>query len=259
MNEAQFRDPGEVPVLDWVDKSLIDVDPAYQRRPDEGRVQRILDWFEWSSFGAIVVAPSGDGRFHVTDGQHRLEAARRHPAITVVPAVIIPKSGTTEEAGNFVVLNVERRNISQLDRYWAELAAEDPDALTVKQVCERAGVTICRYPGAEYRPAETVAVSAIRAVIDKRGAMRAREILQVVAKAECAPIRGEQIRAAEVLLTDEEFRDDVEADALTDALAGNTDEIASEAKAFAKTHRLTVTRAYASVWFRRSRKKRKAA
>src|SRR5690606_23808708 len=126
MNEAQFRDPGEVPVLDWVDKSLIDVDPAYQRRPDEGRVARILDWFEWSSFGAIVVAPSGDGRFHVTDGQHRLEAARRHPAITVVPAVIIPKSGTTEEAGNFVVLNVERRNISQLDRYWAELAAEDP-------------------------------------------------------------------------------------------------------------------------------------
>jgi hypothetical protein len=53
----EFRDPGELPVLDWLDKTLIDIDRTYQRGLDEKRVQRILEWFAWDSFGAIVVAP----------------------------------------------------------------------------------------------------------------------------------------------------------------------------------------------------------
>lgn len=86
-----LRDPGEVPVLDWIDKNLIDIDPDYQRRLDDARVRRIVVGFDWSSFGAIVVAPAGDsGRFNCTDGQHRLAAAKAHPAVQVVPAVIIP-------------------------------------------------------------------------------------------------------------------------------------------------------------------------
>src|SRR5690606_9481188 len=133
-----LRDPGEVPVLDWLDKTLIAVDPAYQRQLDEGRVHKILNGFTWSSFGAIVVAPTAGGRYHCTDGQHRLEAARRHPMVTVVPAIIVPLSGVQQEAGNFVALNVDRKNISALDRYWAELLAGDPEAQTVDQVCQRA-------------------------------------------------------------------------------------------------------------------------
>ena len=79
MTEAIFRDPGEVPALEWLDKTLIDVDARYQRTLDEGRVQKIVDWFAWDSFGAIVVAPAPYGRYHAIDGQHRLEAAKRHP------------------------------------------------------------------------------------------------------------------------------------------------------------------------------------
>lgn len=87
--ETIYRDPGEPPVLDWIDVSLIDIDPAYQRGLDEARVQRILGWFTWDAFGAIVIAPADEGRYHCTDGQHRLAAARRHPAVSVVPAIII--------------------------------------------------------------------------------------------------------------------------------------------------------------------------
>lgn len=260
MTEIAYRDPGEVPVLDWIDKNLIDIDPDYQRGLDDARVQRIVEWFDWSSFGAIVVAPAGEGgRYNCTDGQHRLAAAKLHPAIEVVPAVIIPITGKMAEAANFIAINRDRKNITALDRYWAELAAEDPEAVTIKQVCERAGVSIQRYPALDYKPGQTVAVSAIRAVVDKWGAMRGREILQVLAKAELVPIKGEQVRAAEILLTDDEFKHDVEADALTDAIAGNEEDIAAEAKAFAKTHRMPVARAFASVWFRRCRKKRRVA
>lgn len=260
MNEDNsFRDPGEPPVLDWVDKTLIDIDPAYQRQLDEQRVQRILDWFNWSSFGALVVAPVEGGRYHCTDGQHRLAAALRHPKVTVVPSVIVPISGVQEEAGNFVSLNVDRKNISALDKFWAELIAGDPEAATIDQVCTRAGVTIQRYPSLNYKAGDTVAISAIRAAIDHRGAMRAREVLQLLVAAGCAPLRGEQIRAAECLMLDDEFKDQFEHQAAADALSGNEEEILIEAKAFAKTHRMPMARAFASVWFRRSRKRRKAA
>ncbi|MHA6690575.1 DUF6551 family protein [Devosia sp. A449] len=258
MADTEFRDPGEVPVLDWIDKTLIDVDAAYQRPLDCSRVEKILTWFEWSSFGAIVVAPVEGGGYHCTDGQHRLEAAKRHPGVSVVPAIIVQMTGTTAEAANFIALNRDRKNITALDRYWAELAAEDPEAVTMSQVTQRAGVSIQRYPAPEYKPGQTVAVSAIRAVVDKWGAMRAREILQVVARAELTPIRGEHIRAAEILMTDDEFRHDVEPEALSDALSGNAEEFGIEAKGFAKTHRMTSAKAFASVWFRKCRKKRKA-
>ncbi len=43
MTEQTYRDPGEVPVIDWLDKTLIDIDPTYQRSLDEARVQKIVD------------------------------------------------------------------------------------------------------------------------------------------------------------------------------------------------------------------------
>lgn len=258
----EFRDPGEPPALDWIDKDLIEVDPAYQRSLDDGRVQRILDWFAWDSFGALVVAPHPfGGKYSVIDGQHRLAAAKLHPKVSTVPAVIINSTGTAKEAETFVVLNRERKNVTALELYWAQLAAGDADAETIKQVAERAGITILRTPpsNAHYRPSETVSISAIRGLVDRRGAMRGREILEVLAGADLAPIRGEFIRAAELLLTDDEFKDDIDAGGIKDALSGRDEEIATEGKAFAKTHRMASIRALASVWYRRTRKKRRLA
>lgn len=261
MTEETFRDPGEPPVLDWLDKNLIDIDASYQRQLDETRVQKILDWFTWASFGAIVVAPTEDGRYHCTDGQHRLEAAKRHPQVTVVPAIIVPLTGVQQEAENFVALNVDRKNISALDRYWAELLAGDPEALTVDQVCQRAGVKLLRYPGSngKYQASETVSVSAIRSVIDRHGALKARQILEVTVKAGVAPITANQIGGAALLLTDPEYRDEVDPEALAEALSGRAAVIEDEANAFSVTHRVPKTKAIAAVWFKRSRKRRKVA
>lgn len=261
MTNAAFRDPGEVPVLDWLDKSVIDIDSTYQRGLDEGRVQKIVDWFTWDSFGAIVVAPAADGRYHAIDGQHRLEAAKRHPKVSVVPAIIITATGTAAEAETFVNVNGARKNVSPLEMYWAQLAAGDPEAETVQQVCNRAGVKLLRYPGSngKYGAGETVAIAALRALIDKRGAMRARQVLEVVAKADLRPVTGLQIKAAEVLMLDSEFSDQLEPEAITDAIRGHALVIEDEANAFAATHRMPKVRAFASVWFKRCRKKRKVA
>lgn len=261
MTEPAFRDPGEVPVIDWLDKALIDIDPTYQRGLDEARVQKIVDWFAWDSFGAIVVAPAEDGRYHAIDGQHRLEAAKRHPMVNQLPAVIITGRGTVAEAETFVNVNGARKNVSPLEMHWAQLAAGDPEAETVKQVCERAGVKLLRYPGSngKYKTGETVAIAAIRTLIDKRGAMRARQVLEALAKADLRPITAIQIKAAELLTSDPEFAEHVDAEAVTDAIRGTALVIEDEANAFAATHRLPKVKAFASVWFRKCRKKRKPA
>jgi hypothetical protein len=255
----EFRDPGELPVLDWLDKTLIDIDRTYQRGLDEKRVQRILEWFAWDSFGAIVVAPAADGRFHCTDGQHRLEAAKRHPKVTMVPAITIVASGVQAEAENFVSINKDRKNPSPLDIFWAELAANDPEAVTANQVAQRAGVSILRYlaGGTNYQPGHTMAIGTLRSLVDRRGALKARQILELVKP--LAPIGAIHIRAAEALLTDGEFTEDIDPVDLADTIARIGDSIESEVGAFAKTHCVPKWRAWASLWFRKTRKKRKAA
>lgn len=260
-DEPQYRDPGEVPVLDWVDKTLIDVDPTYQRELDEARVQRIVEWFDWRSFGALVLTKAADGRYHTPDGQHRLEAAKRHPMVSVVPAVIVEAETTAEEAEVFVGINRDRKNVTPLQLYWAELAADDPEAKTVAQVCERAGICIVRSPGGATRAkaGDTVAISVIRSLIGRRGAMRARQMLEVLGKAQLAPVGALPIRAVEILMTDAEFKDEVDPEALTDSIGGKAMVLEDEARAFAATHRMPVARAFAAVWFKRTRKRRKAA
>lgn len=69
-----------------------------------------------------------------------------------------------------------------------------------------------------------------------------------------------QIKAAELLLTDEEFCNSITADDLAVAIDEQQPmSVDDEAKAFAKTHRLPVWRALASVWFRKCKKSRKPA
>lgn len=261
MNEVHYPDPGEVPALDWIDKTLIDIDTTYQRGLDGQRVEKIASAFAWDSFGAVVVAPAEGGRFHCIDGQHRLAAAKRHPKISAVPAIVIAKSGLPAEAATFVNVNGARKNVSALEMYWAELAAGNEDAETVKQVSERAGIRIMRYPGSggTYSARETVAIQALRWIVDKHGAFKSRRMLEVLAKADVAPITANQVRAVEVLMADPEFSEAVDAEALTDSLRAYWHLLDGEADAFAATHRLPKTRALAMVWFKKTRKKRKAA
>ena len=259
INASELPDPGEVPVLDWLDPELIDADPLYQRPLDDGRVDAILKAFKWRSFGAIVVVPQADGKYHATDGQHRLEAAKRHPNVTHVPAVIVKADDVQSEASIFVEINKNRKNVSALELFFAGLAADDDDALTIHQVCQRAGVRIPKYPSAGYKPGDCISIAAIQSVINKRGAMRARQYLEILARAYLAPITATHIKAVEHLLTADEFGGQVEAEDLTATILAHGAMAEAEAKRFAATHGCPVWKGLSSTWFQKARKRRKAA
>jgi hypothetical protein len=184
-------DIGDRPKLDWVDVTLIDVDHNYQRDVDGRSVNRILAAFRWDHFGAVVLAPKEDGRFNVTDGQHRVKAAQLHPDVTHVPALITGLADMAGEAENFLVINRARRAVSTIEIYWAGLASGDARTIRVRDVLERASCEVCAAAG-EYRPGHTMAVTAVARTIDRYGETATVAALMTIRKA--WPTDGKALR-----------------------------------------------------------------
>lgn len=188
---------GERPQLDWVDVSLIDVDHNYQREVDGKSVRKILGAFRWDHFGAVVLAAKPDGRFNVTDGQHRVKAAQLHPGVTHVPALITSLTEMAGEAENFLVINRARRAVSTVEIYWAGLASGDASTIRVRDVLARAGCEVCAAAG-EYRPGHTMAVTAVGRAIERSGEAATVAALKTIRQAwpsDAKALRGTLIAA----------------------------------------------------------------
>lgn len=195
----------------------------------------------------------------VLDGQHTAIAAASNPHIEMIPVMIVEASETSAQAAAFVGQNTQRLGVTPLQLHQAAVVAGDEDALTVELVCARAGVKLLNAtPGSgRYNSRETVAVASIRSLVEKHTAPGARRILEVLANADLAPITTRHIRAAEILMTGDEFRNRFEPEDLTDAIADLFLVAEDEAKMSAHTHLVPYTRALATVWFRKTRKRRR--
>ncbi len=255
------------PICERVDPRTLMVDPAYQRSIGERglrQIRKIVEAFCWTKFKPPICAYAEHGGktvLNVLDGQHTAIAAASHPGIDMIPVMIVEAPETSAQAAAFVGQNTERLGVTALQLHQAAVVANDPDALTIEQVCARAGITILRTPPSrgQFKPRETVSISALRALVDKRGAMKARMILEVLANANLAPIAADHVRAAELLMTDPEYSETFDPTDLTREIetAGKTAE--HEAKVFSLTHKVPAWRALAIQWFRKTRKKRKVA
>jgi hypothetical protein len=159
---------GREPKLQWVPVSLIDVDSNYQREVDSRRVNKILRKFKWDHFGAVVLVPAEEGRFYVTDGQHRVKAATLHPAIDKVPATIISQGELKDAAGNFLAINRDRKAVNAIEKYWAGVAAEDAECLAIAAALKEAGCDVVPEHGYA-RPHLTHSVSALGKAIKRDG------------------------------------------------------------------------------------------
>jgi hypothetical protein len=138
-------DLGTKPRVVWLDLGLLDVDRRYQREitgGGEAHINRILRGFNWNRYQPIVVTEQADGRYAVIDGQHRLEAAKKHPLIDSLPCYIIDAPDLAAQAEIFVAVNSDRRALTGLQKFWASVAAGNREAAALVKACEAAGVTI---------------------------------------------------------------------------------------------------------------------
>lgn len=173
---------GTKPQADWISVDLIDIDHNYQRDIDERRVRKLLREFHWSKFGSVILVAKEDGRYNCTDGQHRLEAARLHPLINSVPAVINPAADTKSEAISFLAINRDRKAVSTVEQYWAGLQAGDPEFTRLKAVLDATGCEVAPAAGV-IKPNVTNSVSTLIRAIRAYGEGAVKQAITITRQA----------------------------------------------------------------------------
>jgi hypothetical protein len=185
---AAKRDLGQRPELTWLPVDRLSVDEIYQRSLEtpagKRLVKKIAAEFCWAAFQAILATPSGDDRWLVIDGQHRVMAAR-FIGLALVPAVVVHGIDARAQAVAFIDANRNRVAMSAQALFHAELCTGDVAAHTVKRLCDDSGIELLRYPlAAGKTPAgKSGAAPALRRILARRGeALTAAAIRAVAAR-----------------------------------------------------------------------------
>jgi hypothetical protein len=243
-----------------VEISRLGVDPRYQRDLSDRSVRlirRMVEGWDWAKFKPPVIAAHGDC-FLVIDGQHTCIAAATHGGFPTLPAMIVPAEEQAEQARAFLGHNRDRVNITNTQMYFAALAAGDELALTVQQVCDRAGATMLRHasPGRPYRPGEIVAVQTLVAIVRQRTAQTARRALEICVKARMAPIPMHILRAVDELINGASYAGEIDDDAIVNTLLRMGPDATRKAEELALAKRLPLWKATTIILFQNTRKRR---
>nr|WP_289624622.1 DUF6551 family protein [Sinorhizobium sp. 7-81] len=248
------------PEVRLVDPRDLWVDERYQRGLSDRSVRlirKIVTEWDWAAFKPPVVTEV-DGCLAVLDGQHTAIAAVTHGGITRMPIMVVETGRHELRAQAFVRHNRDRIQVTATQLHTAMVAAGDEDALTIAQVCERAGLTILKNPPpfARFKPGETMAISTISAVVSRRHAAGARRVLEVCVKGGAAPVSAALIRAVEHLLFAKEYAGEIEPERISLLISARLSTLEQEAQRFAAERKMPVWRALASVIYMNRRKAR---
>jgi hypothetical protein len=253
-----------IPIVKSVDPSTLLVDETYQRNLSERSVKlirKIISDFDWCRFKPPVVTKTKDG-LHVLDGQHTAIAAATHPKIKTIPVMLVDAPEIADRARAFLGHNRDRIQVTPTQMFAAAVAAGDPDAVTVSQVCARAGIVVLKNPpgAGAFKPRDTMAVACITSLVGRLGALLARQYLDILAKANCAPIGQAHIKAVEMLMKEVEYAGQISPEDLTTTIIATRDKAEREAKVFAAAHDVPFWKALGIYWFKeRPRGRRRAA
>jgi hypothetical protein len=253
----------ERPEFREVEPSSLMVDEGYQRNLSErgvSLIRRIVAEWDWKAFKPPVVVEV-DGLLHVVDGQHTAIAAASHPAIDRIPVMVVAAGSKEARASAFVRHNRDRVAVTANQLHYAMVAAGDETALTIQQVCDRAGARVLKTPPSMgvFKPGDTMAVQALQRLVGRRYAAGARKVLDVLVASKMAPISADALKAVEEILFAAEYAGGVAPEALADTIRRMGDQARAEAAQFAAAHRTPIWKALVVVWFRNTRKARRVA
>jgi hypothetical protein len=208
--------------IDWpayellrIDRLFVDTD--YQR-PETKLVESIAADFRPIAFGAVIVSQRPRDRYALIDGQQRVGGARLR-GVERVPALVSVGLTRAQEARAFVHLNRERLAVRAVQRFRAELAGEDPRALTIKRVLDARAIELVESSGFNAPPDALSAIVAVEAVFDRWGVDALEVSLDVITGAwpqQRGRFQGEIVRAVAQMVV----QDSPEVGRLMAAMAG---------------------------------------
>lgn len=242
-----------LPELTWISPGDVLIDESYQRGLSEKSmklIRHIIENFDWRRFKPPVVTWCEDG-LQALDGQHSLIAAASHPGIDKVPVLVVDAQAIADRASAFIGHNRDRIAVTPAQMHAAAVVACDPAALQIDRVCHEAGAVILRHnPGREFRAGETLAVGAVKALIERCGEEIAAEVLRILVASKSAPISAAQIMAVELLLVGADYQDQLEPSDLARLIESTGPHANREARLFAAEHCVPKWRALAAVLFK---------
>lgn len=188
---------GQLPVLQYCAPAHLQIDETYQRSLNEpaslALIRRIAMHWDWGLCQPLFVARRGDDGLYVVDGQHRLEAAKLRGDIWQLPCVVSAFDDAASEAAAFVALNQERRPLSKLQIFKAALASGDPEARTIVDALDAAGLRLASSTNLETCPAGAVSnIGGLQKCLRVQGKIVLTAALDVMAKA----FQGQVLRYA---------------------------------------------------------------
>lgn len=248
--------------FETVEPTRLAVDETYQRSLSERSVRlirRIVRQWDWRGFKPPVVVLTEAGDWEVVDGQHTAIAAASHPGIGQIPVMIVDGASTAERAAAFVRHNRDRIAVTGLQLHTALLAAGDEEALTIAQVCGRAGLRLLVAPPFQgrYEAGDTMAIGSIRSPVRRRHAKGAREVLEVCARARMAPATAAAIKAVDTILFSPEYAGQVAREELAVTILKLGPDAERQANLVAAEHKVPIWRGLVAVLFRATPKVRR--
>jgi hypothetical protein len=179
---------GDKPMVEWWNPADLRVDERYQRGMSPASmvlIQKIIAQPSWARLKPPVCALGTDGELYVIDGQHTAIACASHPGFEKIPVLIVGELDLEAQAYAFLGHNRDRIAMRPEQIFHAQVTAGDEDALTAVKVCETAGARILRNPASrgEYRAGDIIAVNPLMALVKRRTALRARQVIGRLASA----------------------------------------------------------------------------
>jgi hypothetical protein len=169
-----IANPGPLPVLTWVRLDQMVIDDSYQRPLQDQNwklIAEIAAAFDWSRFGAAMVAPAvgstaGRPLYALIDGQHRVHAAALC-GLEEVPA-LVSDIGPGDQARAFAAINGRVARINAFNLFKAALAAGEGWAVAADAAVSDAGCKLMtsNYSSRDRKPAQVYAVVFIRRAIE---------------------------------------------------------------------------------------------
>ncbi len=125
-----------------LNKRLLHVNnDVYQRDGIKSKVLELASNWSWIACGALTVAQR-DGVFWVVDGQHRKLAADRRSDIKELPCLVFQVGDIRSEARAFLDTNTNRKPVTALAKFKAQVAAGNPVASRLQDIIVSAGLRL---------------------------------------------------------------------------------------------------------------------
>lgn len=118
------------------------------QRPLSSFVNKIVADFDPALLGTLTVSerPRRNKRFAVVDGQTRAEGMRQM-GFERAPCVVFYELTIEQEAELFSKFQRQRKNITPMQRFNADLVAKKPEALQINRLLEAEGFRLTDEPG----------------------------------------------------------------------------------------------------------------